>query len=117
MRPRVGSSAVRIMRRVSTRSLPFTRYPMTTTRADWFWKAWATAFLLLLAKLAFAGPTGVPRPDLSLVRPLHAQEVAIGGNVVCTSAANGTVLYCWTMSSAANGPAIKWYGAFRVPNS
>ena len=91
---------------------------MTTSRADWFWKAWATALLLLLAKLAFGSPTGtVPRPDFSLVRPLHAQEVAIGGNVICTSAANGTVLYCWTVTSTAAGPAIKWYGAFRVPNS
>ena len=91
---------------------------MTTPRADWFWKAWATALLLVVGKLAFAGaPSATRLPDLSLVRPLHAQEVAIGGNVICTSAANGTVLYCWTLTSSAAGPAIKWYGAFRVPNS
>lgn len=89
-----------------------------TPRTDWFWKAWATVLLLLLARLALA-PTSATasRPDLSLVRPLHAQEVAIGSNAICTSAANGTVLYCWTITPGPTGPVIKWYGAFRVPNS
>ena len=91
---------------------------MTTTRADWFWKAWATVLLLLLAKLAFASaPATGPRLDLSLVRPLHAQEVAIGSNVICTSAAEGTILYCWTITAAPAGPTVKWYGAFKVPNT
>ena len=91
---------------------------MTNLLADRFWKVWATLLLLVLARLAFAVPTeSAPRPDLSLVRPLHAQEVAIGGNVICTSAANGTVLYCWTVTQSPAGPTIKWYGAFKVPNS
>jgi hypothetical protein len=91
---------------------------MTTTRTDWFWKAWATVLLLLLAKLAFAGKSVIaPGADLSLVRPLHAQEVAIGSSAICTSAANGTVLYCWTIATTPAGPNIKWYGAFKVPNS
>ena len=91
---------------------------MTTPRTDWFWKTWATLLLLVLAKLAFSLPSGAaPRPDLSLVRPLHAQDVAIGNNVICTSGANGTVLYCWTMAPSGANPGIRWYGAFKVPNS
>ena len=91
---------------------------MSTARSEWFWKAWATALLLVLAKLASArSSAAAPQPDLSLVRPLHAQEVAIGSNVICTSAADGTVIYCWTIATGPGGPTIKWYGAFKVPNS
>lgn len=91
---------------------------MSTAGSQWFWKVWASALLLVVAKLAFAGPSmPVPARDLALVRPLQAQEVAIGANAICTSAANGTVLYCWTITPGPTGPAIKWYGAFKVPNS
>ena len=91
---------------------------MSTAGSQWFWKVWATALLLVLARLAFAGAApAAPSPAFSLVRPLHAQEVAIGANAICTSAASGTVLYCWTINPGPTGPAIKWYGAFKVPNS
>lgn len=95
---------------------------MSRMRAEWFWRVWATALLLVLAKLAF-GPAAVPRSgaaaaSFSLVRPLQAQEVAIGGgDLMCTSAAAGTVLYCWTITRGAGSPVIKWYGALKVPNT
>ena len=94
---------------------------MSSLRVDWFWKAWACALLLVLAKLAFgsAAQSRIPAArGFSLVRPLQAQEVAIGGgDLICTSAVGGTVLYCWTVTRGTGAPVIKWYGVLKVPNT
>lgn len=86
---------------------------MEGRQSDRFWKVLSVLVLLVLAKLALVG---VPLRDYpTLVQPLQAQGVAIGGSAICTSAPDGRTIYCWSVVHGVDGPRVAWKGTYSVP--
>jgi hypothetical protein len=70
---------------------------------------------VVLAKLAFGSADSGGRNRFELVRPLHAQGVAMDESALCTTTPDGRTLYCWSVVHSTNGPIVTWKGAYHAP--